>query len=135
MEDNELLICENIVKHFKVQSYLNKSNEVHAVDDVSFYIKKGETLGIVGESGCGKTTLGRTILRLHDPTSGKIIYDGETIFDSEKNIRPEMYKLRRKMQIIFQDPSASLDPRMTVQEIVGEALDVHGLYKKIGRKE
>ncbi len=129
MEDNKLLICENIVKHFKVQSSLNKSNEVHAVDDVSFYIKKGETLGIVGESGCGKTTLGRTILRLHEPTSGKIIYDGETIFDSEKNIRPEMYKLRR-MQIIFQDPSASLDPRMTVQEIVGEALDIHGLYKK-----
>lgn len=130
MEDNKLLICENIVKHFKVQSSLNKKNEVHAVDDVSFYIKKGETLGIVGESGCGKTTLGRTILRLHEPTSGKIIYDGETIFDSEKNIHPEMYKLRRKMQIIFQDPSASLDPRMTVQEIVGEALDIHGLYKK-----
>lgn len=130
MEDNKLLICENIVKHFKVQSSLNKKNEVHAVDDVSFYIKKGETLGIVGESGCGKTTLGLTILRLHEPTSGKIIYDGETIFDSENNIHPEMYKLRRKMQIIFQDPSASLDPRMTVQEIVGEALDIHGLYKK-----
>ena len=130
MEDNKLLICENIVKHFEVQSSFNKVSKVHAVDNVSFFIRKGETLGIVGESGCGKTTLGRTILRLHEPTSGKIIYDGETIFDSEKNIRPEMYKLRRKMQIIFQDPSASLDPRMTVQEIVGEALDIHGLYKK-----
>ena len=130
MEDNKLLICENIVKHFEVQSSFNKVSKVHAVDNVSFFIRKGETLGIVGESGCGKTTLGRTILRLHEPTSGKIIYDGETIFDSEKNIRPEMYKLRRKMQIIFQDPSASLDPRMTVQEIVGKALDIHGLYKK-----
>ena len=130
MEDNKLLICENIVKHFEVQSSFNKVSKVHAVDNVSFFIRKGETLGIVGESGCGKTTLGRTILRLHEPTSGKIIYDGETIFDSEKNIRPEMYKLRRKMQIIFQDPSASLDPRMTVQEIVGEALDIHCLYKK-----
>lgn len=130
MEDNKLLICENIVKHFEVQSSFNKVSKVHAVDNVSFFIRKGETLGIVGESGCGKTTLGRTILRLHEPTSGKIIYDGETIFDSEKNIRPEMYKLRRKMQIIFQDPSASLDPRMTVQEIVGEALDIYGLYKK-----
>lgn len=130
MEDNKLLICENIVKHFEVQSSFNKVSKVHAVDNVSFFIRKGETLGIVGESGCGKTTLGRTILRLHEPTSGKIIYDGETIFDSEKNIRPEMYKLRRKMQIIFQDPSASLDPRMTVQEIVGEALDIHGLCKK-----
>lgn len=130
MEDKKLLICENIVKHFEVQSSFNKVSKVHAVDNVSFFIRKGETLGIVGESGCGKTTLGRTILRLHEPTSGKIIYDGEAIFDSEKNIRPEMYKLRRKMQIIFQDPSASLDPRMTVQEIVGEALDIHGLYKK-----
>lgn len=84
MEDNKLLICENIVKHFEVQSSFNKVSKVHAVDNVSFYIRKGETLGIVGESGCGKTTLGRTILRLHEPTSGKIIYDGETIFDSEK---------------------------------------------------
>ena len=130
MEDNKLLVCENIVKHFTVKETFNKTATVHAVEDVSFYIKKGETLGVVGESGCGKTTLGRTILRLHEPTSGRITYDGEVIFDSEKNIKAEMYPYRRKMQIIFQDPSASLDPRMTVAEIVGEALDIHGLYKE-----
>lgn len=130
MEDNKLLVCDNIVKHFTVKETFNKTATVHAVEDVSFYIKKGETLGVVGESGCGKTTLGRTILRLHEPTSGRITYDGEVIFDSEKNIKAEMYPFRRKMQIIFQDPSASLDPRMTVAEIVGEALDIHGLYKE-----
>ena len=130
MEDNKLLVCDNIVKHFTVKETFNKTATVHAVEDVSFYIKKGETLGVVGESGCGKTTLGRTILRLHEPTSGRITYDGEVIFDSEKNIKAEMYPYRRKMQIIFQDPSASLDPRMTVAEIVGEALDIHGLYKE-----
>lgn len=134
MKDEKLLICQNLVKHFTVSTNFNKTAEVHAVDDVSFYINKGETLGIVGESGCGKTSLGRTILRLHEPTSGKIIYDGETVFDSENNIRPDMYKFRRKMQIIFQDPSASLDPRMTVSEIVGEALDIHGLYKNNRRE-
>lgn len=130
MEDNKLLVCDNIVKHFTVKETFNKTATVHAVEDVSFCIKKGETLGVVGESGCGKTTLGRTILRLHEPTSGRITYDGEVIFDSEKNIKAEMYPYRRKMQIIFQDPSASLDPRMTVAEIVGEALDIHGLYKE-----
>ncbi|MEJ8752767.1 ABC transporter ATP-binding protein [Lagierella sp. ICN-221743] len=130
MEDNKLLVCDNIVKHFTVKETFNKTATVHAVENVSFYIKKGETLGVVGESGCGKTTLGRTILRLHEPTSGRITYDGEVIFDSEKNIKAEMYPYRRKMQIIFQDPSASLDPRMTVAEIVGEALDIHGLYKE-----
>ncbi len=134
MEDNKLILCENIVKHFPVQSAFSKGAKVHAVDDVSFYIKKGETLGIVGESGCGKTTLGRTILRLHEPTSGKVVYDGEVIFDSKKKIHPDMYKFRRKMQIIFQDPSASLDPRMTVREIVSEALEIHGLYKNNRRE-
>lgn len=134
MQDEKLLICQNLVKHFTVSTNFSKTANVHAVDDVSFYINKGETLGIVGESGCGKTSLGRTILRLHEPTSGKIIYDGETVFDSENNIRPDMYKFRRKMQIIFQDPSASLDPRMTVSEIVGEALDIHGLYKNKRRE-
>ncbi|MDO5018127.1 MAG: ABC transporter ATP-binding protein [Lagierella massiliensis] len=134
MEDNKLLVCENIVKHFNVKSTFEKSGVVHAVDDVSFFIKKGETLGIVGESGCGKTTLGRTVLRLHEPTAGKIIYDGQVLYDSEKNISKDMYPYRRKMQIIFQDPSASLDPRMTVAEIVGEALEIHGLYKNNRRE-
>lgn len=129
MEDKKLLVCENMVKHFDVSGPFGKKNVVHAVDDVSIYINKGETLGLVGESGCGKTTFGRTLLRLYQPTSGKIIYDGKVIFDGENNISESMLPYRRKMQIIFQDPSASLDPRMTVGEIIGESLDIHGLYK------
>ena len=130
MEDKKLLEIDHLVKHFDVTSAFTGKAKVQAVDDVSLFINKGETLGLVGESGCGKTTLGRTILRLHEPTSGRITYDGEVIFDSEKNIKKDMYPYRRKMQIIFQDPSASLDPRMTVREIIGEALDIHGLYQK-----
>lgn len=103
---------------------------MHAVESVSCFIYKGETLGLVGESGCGKTTLGRTVIRLYEPNSGRIIYGGKPIFDSEKKIAAPMLPYRRKMQIIFQDPSASLDPRMTVGEIVGEALDIHGLYQE-----
>lgn len=94
---------------------------VKAVDDVSFGIRKGETLGLVGESGCGKTTTGRSLLRLYEPTSGKIFYDGEDI------THVKMLPYRRKMQIVFQDPYASLDPRMTVEDIVGEAIDIHHL--------
>lgn len=130
MEDKKLLEIDHLVKNFDVTSAFTGKAKVQAVDDVSLFINKGETLGLVGESGCGKTTLGRTILRLHEPTSGRITYDGEVIFDSEKNIKKDMYSYRRKMQIIFQDPSASLDPRMTVREIIGEALDIHGLYQK-----
>jgi len=129
MEDRKLIEINNLVKHFYVDTSFSGKAKVQAVDDVTLYIKKGETLGLVGESGCGKTTLGRTILRLYEPTSGQILYDGETIFDSEKNIKKDMYPYRRKMQIIFQDPSASLDPRMTVREIIGEALDIHNLHK------
>ena len=123
-----LLKIENLRKYFPVKGHLfQKRRYVQAVESVSFEIYKGETLGLVGESGCGKTTLGRTILRLYEPSSGRIEYAGAPIYDSEKKIAVDMLPYRRKMQIIFQDPSASLDPRMTVGEIVGEALDIHKL--------
>ena len=123
----KLLEIDKLRKYFPVKTGFLRKDYVQAVQDVSLHIYKGETLGIVGESGCGKTTLGRTILRLYEPTSGKIVYDGETIFDSEKKTAVNMLPYRRKIQLIFQDPSASLDPRMTVGEIVGEALDIHHL--------
>ncbi len=116
------------IEHLKQYFPLGGKKIVHAVDDLSFFIRKGETFGLVGESGCGKTTTGRAILRLTEPTAGKIVYDGEVIFDSEKKIKADMRPFRRKMQIVFQDPYASLDPRMTVGDIVGEALDIHKLY-------
>ncbi len=124
METKNLLEIEHLKQYFPVAG---SRNVVKAVDDVSFFIKKGETFGLVGESGCGKTTTGRSILRLTEPTSGKIVYDGEVIFDSENNIKADMLPYRRKMQIVFQDPYASLDPRMTVGDIVGEAIDIHKL--------
>ncbi|MBR6472264.1 MAG: ATP-binding cassette domain-containing protein [Firmicutes bacterium] len=130
-EKTKLLEIKDLKKHFSVKKgNIAKKQTVKAVDGVSLDIYKGETLGLVGESGCGKTTLGRTIIRLYEPTSGTIIYDGKTIYDSEKKIAEKMLPYRRKMQIIFQDPSASLDPRMTVGEIVGEALDIHKLFPK-----
>lgn len=119
--NKELIRVEDLRKYFSIKMGFMKYNYVQAVEDANFSIRKGETLGLVGESGCGKTTLGRTILRLHEPTSGKIFYDGEDI------THVKMLPYRRKMQIIFQDPSASLDPRMTVGEIVGEAIDIHKL--------
>lgn len=132
-QTKKLLEIENLKKYFPVKAGFLKKNYVQAVEDVSFSIYQGETLGLVGESGCGKTTLGRTILRLYNPTSGRILYDGTPIYDSEKNLSTEMLPYRRKMQIIFQDPSASLDPRMTVGEIVGEGLDVH--HKELSKAE
>ena len=127
-ERQTLIEVSKLKKYFPVKgSLFRKPQYVQAVESVSFSIYKGETLGIVGESGCGKSTLGRAIIRLHEPTSGKIVYDGKTIFDSETGTAVPMLPYRRKMQIIFQDPSASLDPRMTVGEIVGEALDIHHL--------
>lgn len=150
MENKKLLEIEHLKQHFPVASgKLFEKKVVKAVDDVSFFINKGETLGLVGESGCGKTTTGRTLLRLYEPTSGRIAYDGTTIFDSgdvpltDENGQPvlnekgevqfghktkvNMLPYRRKMQIVFQDPYASVDPRMTVADIVGEAIDIHKL--------
>lgn len=125
-----LLEVKNLKKYFSVKTGMFKKTSLKAVDDVSFFIRKGETLGIVGESGCGKTTLGRTILRLEEPTSGDIIYDGQSIIGRNMN------EFRSKMQIVFQDPYASLDPRKTVADLIGEAMDIQKLYSdKTERKE
>ena len=127
-ENKKLVEVEHLKQYFPVAGKgLFKKNYVKAVDDVSFYINKGETLGLVGESGCGKTTTGRTLIRLIEPTSGKITYDGNVIYDSKTGTKANMLPYRRKMQIVFQDPYASLDPRMTVGDIVGEAIDIHNL--------
>ena len=113
----KMLEVKNLVKHFKVPV-----GTVHAVDDVSFSINKGETLGIVGESGCGKTTTGRTVIRLIEPTSGEIWFEGKNILRLKKN---ELIQIRKDMQIIFQDPFSSLNPRKTVFETIAEPIKFH----------
>ena len=118
-----LLEVKDLKQYFPVRTGWFSSKPLKAVDGVSFNIKPGETLGLVGESGCGKTTVGRTILHLYKPTSGEIIYDGTRI--TSQNIKD----FRQQMQIVFQDPYSSLNPRMTVSDIVGEPLDIHGLYE------
>ena len=123
-----LLKVQNLVKHFPIQGGLmgRTVDHVHAVDGVSFDLAAGETLGVVGESGCGKSTTGRCILRLIEPTSGEVWFDGKNVTTANKT---ELRALARDMQIIFQDPYASLNPRMTVGAIVGEALTIHKLAK------
>jgi oligopeptide transport system ATP-binding protein len=127
-ETKNLVEVTDLSKYFPIKEGFFSTKEVRAVDGVSFAIKEGETLGLVGESGCGKSTLGRAVIRLHEPTGGKIVYDGETVFDGSLKKQPNPLPFRRKMQIIFQDPSASLDGRMTVGEIVREPLEIHKLY-------
>ena len=121
-----LIEVQNLKQYFPVRSGFKKMT-LKAVDDISFTIEKGETLGLVGESGCGKTTAGRSILRLYEPTGGKVLFEGTEI--TGKNITD----MRKKMQMVFQDPYSSLNPRMTVEDIIGEPLDVHHLYAN--RKE
>lgn len=124
-----LIEVKNLKKYFiKKNGIIKKSiKEVKAVDDVSFYIKKGETLGLVGESGCGKSTLGRSLIRLYDITDGQILFDGE---DISKKSEKELKLFRKRTQTIFQDPYASLNPNMTVMEIISEPLDIHTNYSK-----
>lgn len=153
----KLLKVEHLYQYFPAGGFGKNKKYVQAVDDVSFYVNKGETLGLVGESGCGKTTTGRSLLRLYEPTKGRIVYDGKVLFDSGdvpmmdedshdilengepklgKKTAVDMKPYRREMQIVFQDPYASLDPRMTVGDIVGEAIDIHHLaYSKQERYE
>ncbi|OGO34811.1 MAG: peptide ABC transporter substrate-binding protein [Chloroflexi bacterium RBG_16_57_11] len=127
--NQEFLVVERLVKHFPITRgviFQKKVGEVHAVDNISFNIKKGETLGLVGESGCGKSTTGRAILQLQRPTSGHVYYKGVDLVHLQG---VELRRMRRSMQIIFQDPYASLNPRMTVGEIIGEVVYVHGLAR------
>lgn len=128
-KEKPILVVEDLKKYFPLgSSWLTKNKQyVKAVDGVSFTINQGKTLGVVGESGCGKTTLGRTILRLHSITAGKVVYDDIDLVAISKK---EMTKLRPKIQIIFQDPYSSLSPRMTIGEIIGEAVRQHGIVPK-----
>ena len=128
--EQPLIQVKNLKQYFDVNMGWFKNKPLKAVDDVSFNINKGETLGIVGESGCGKTTVGRTILHLYKPTSGEVIYNGNSI-----KTKADIKKFREKATMVFQDPYSSLNPRMTVSDIIGEPLDVHKLYENKKERE
>ncbi len=131
MSDNKYLLeVKDLKQHFNIPNGLFGSKKLKAVDGVSFAVKKGETLGLVGESGCGKTTVGRSILHLYQPTSGEVIYDGKVI-----KTKKDINEMRKKGQMVFQDPYSSLDPRMTVADIIGEPLDIHNLCKSKAERE
>ena len=125
-----LLEVKGLKEYFDINMGFFRTKPLKAVDDVSFTINKGETLGLVGESGCGKTTVGRTILQLYKPTAGEIIYDGKPV-----KTKADLQKFRTKATMVFQDPYSSLNPRMTVSDIVGEPLDVHHLYSSKKERE
>lgn len=129
-----LLQASHVFKYYPIRSgvFLRETSSVKAVDDVSVSIYQGETLGLVGESGCGKTTFGRAILRLEEPTAGKVLFEGEDILSFDEK---QMRAIRKEMQIIFQDPFSSLNPRKTVSQIVGEPLLIHGMKRRKKREE
>ncbi len=131
--EKTLLEVKGLKKYFPIKkAFFKKQSYLKAVDDISFTLKDGETLGLVGESGCGKTTAGRTIIRLYSPTAGQIIYEG---MDIAKLKEENIIQFRKKIQMIFQDPYASLDGRMTVGDIIGEAMDIHKLYRGGEKKD
>ncbi|AYD02592.1 dipeptide ABC transporter ATP-binding protein [Neorhizobium sp. NCHU2750] len=129
---SNILEVDNLTKHFPVEGKLGSRQFVQAVDGVSFSLKKGETLGLVGESGCGKSTTGRLLLRLMEPTAGQVRFDGQDVSTLKG---AELKKFRRRMQIIFQDPYASLDPRMTVEQILTEMLTIHRIGTRAERRD
>ena len=122
--NSPLIEVKNLKKYFDISTGMFSSKPLKAVDDVSFTINKGETLGLVGESGCGKSTVGRTILHLYKPTAGEVIYDGKPI-----KTKADIKEYRKKSTMVFQDPYSSLNPRMTVSDIIAEPLDIHKMYK------
>ena len=129
-ENKNLIEVKGLKKYFDISVGAFKTKPLKAVDDVSFNIRKGETLGLVGESGCGKTTVGRTLLHLYKPTAGQIIFDGK-----ELKTKADLNEYRKKATMVFQDPYSSLNPRMTVSDIIGEPLDIHKLYKDKKERE